>query len=295
MTLRVTLPRERVPDGFVYVPAGTFLQGSDDHQTVALTDHRRNFLRSPPMHEETTGAYLIGKYEVTFAEWLRYLRAIPDDEREKRRQKDVITGKTVLSLDPVGRDGRIYRLTLLTIDDIFEVDEGQRLEYPNRDLNQSIVWENSPAAGVTFEDAAEYTKWLSQEVPGARPCTSLEWERAARGADGRIFPHGDRLRPEEANVVETYDHNHPGPDEVGTHPQSASPFGIMDMSGNVSEWVQDVGDVSVRGGSWFFSPPTAVTTNITAGQPARHEAFVGLRVCADPPAVTETGAPRSSR
>jgi formylglycine-generating enzyme required for sulfatase activity len=95
------------------------------------------------------------------------------------------------------------------------------------------------------------------------------------------------LLPDEANVVETYNRLYPGPDEVGSHPRSASPFGIMDMSGNAFEWVRDVSDVSIRGGSWYYSPPTAVLTNITAMQSPRREAFIGFRVCADAPRVTD--------
>ena len=70
-------------------------------------------------------------------------------------------------------------------------------------------------------------------MPGARPCSSLEWVRGARGADGRLYPHGARLAPDDANTFETYGTlSAAGPDEVGAHPASRSPFDLDDMIGN---------------------------------------------------------------
>src|SRR5207253_2500866 len=79
--------------------------------------------------------------------------------------------------------------------------------------------------------------------------------RPARGADGRPYPHGDRLSPDDADFDETYGRNPLsfGPDEVGSHPASDSPFGVSDMVGNVWEWVRSLGpgQVLYRGGSWY--------------------------------------------
>ena len=76
-----------------------------------------------------------------------------------------------------------------------------------------------PVSGIDWDDVLAYTRWLSSSgrVPRARPCREDEWERAARGADGRAFPHGDELRPSDANWEATYD-KQPlafGPDTLG--------------------------------------------------------------------------------
>src|SRR5439155_14762439 len=109
-------------------------------------------------------------------------------------------------------------------------------------------------------EARAYAAWLSRSgrLVGARLCSEHEWERAARGADDRIFPHGDRLLPDDANYDETYG-RHPlgfGPDEVGSHPESESPYGVLDLVGNVLEWTRSVrrpGEPILRGGSWYHA------------------------------------------
>ncbi|HWM85393.1 MAG TPA: serine/threonine-protein kinase, partial [Kofleriaceae bacterium] len=81
LTMKMPLPRaSQIPDGFVYVPPGRFLTGSHSHDFL-----RRYFLEVPPTHNTSTGAYLIARHEVTFADWMLYLKSLPAAEREKQR------------------------------------------------------------------------------------------------------------------------------------------------------------------------------------------------------------------
>jgi serine/threonine protein kinase/formylglycine-generating enzyme required for sulfatase activity len=296
--VRATLPRPgQVPKGFVYIPAGVFLSGSEDQQPPSLVWWmRRYFLRTAPLHEEATAAYLIKRDEVTFAEWLAYLRSLPPAERKQRQQSDSLAVHRSLRLDDDGADRFTLSLRTITDTDTYHAAEGKPLKYETRDRRGEIRWERTPAGGVTLDDVLAYARWLSStgRVPGARPCTPLEWERAARGADGRRFPHGDRLLPDDADIDETYDRDHPGPDEVGAHPASNSPFGVTDMTGNALEWVLSGDVATLRGGHWSAGPATAFTMNETATQRDRHDAYLGIRLCADAPAGI-SAAERPSR
>src|SRR5207237_9071692 len=121
------------------------------------------------------------------------------------------------------------------------VREGEKLRLPRAERAEQD-WLRLPVAGISFLDARAYAEWLSRtaRVPGARLCNEMEWERAARGADDREFPGGDALRPTDANFDATYGKQPQafGPDQVGSHPGSRSPFGVDDMAGNVWEWVE---------------------------------------------------------
>ena len=85
-----------------------------------------------------------------------------------------------------------------------------------------------PVAGVTLEEAASYAAWAGKRLP-----TEEEWEKAARGVDGRLFPWGDEFDPK--NCVAGISGVR-GPEPVGTCPAGASPYGLQDMIGNVAEW-----------------------------------------------------------
>ncbi|MCC7384824.1 MAG: SUMF1/EgtB/PvdO family nonheme iron enzyme [Deltaproteobacteria bacterium] len=158
--------------------------------------------------------------------------------------------------------------------------------YPGRTRNKAVRWEQLPVTAVSAIDAEAYLAWLRQtgQVPGARLCSELEWERAARGAGAREYPHGDRLLPAEANYDLTYDKvdDGMGPDEVGSHPASDSPFGVQDLAGNAFEWTTSAltqGGYVARGGSFFYDASTARTPNRTTLDAAFRDVTLGLRVC----------------
>ncbi|WP_069812737.1 formylglycine-generating enzyme family protein [Streptomyces sp. TP-A0874] len=100
-------------------------------------------------------------------------------------------------------------------------------------------WErsNHPVAGVRPEDADRYAQWLTERTghPWRLP-TEAEWERAAKGDDGREFPWGDDFDPEACNTRETGVHT---TTPVGAFPTGRSPYGVHDMGGNVEEYVAD--------------------------------------------------------
>ena len=96
--------------------------------------------------------------------------------------------------------------------------------------------EKRPVTGVTLADAEAYCQWLC-EATGIRlrlP-TADEWEKAARGADGRSYPWGESFGPQRCASLALGNPAGPAP-EVGSHPDDRSPFGIEDLSGGVWEW-----------------------------------------------------------
>ena len=108
-----------------------------------------------------------------------------------------------------------------------------------------------PVVLVAHADAVAYADWLSAETGETwRLPTDLEWEKAARGTNGRSFPWGDDWDPARLNSADQ------GPFDtlpVGTFPAGASPFGLLDAAGQVFEWTATPSGQDrfvVRGGSW---------------------------------------------
>lgn len=100
-----------------------------------------------------------------------------------------------------------------------------------------------PAVAVSWDNASRFCRWLGDRLPSEE-----EWEKAARGVDGsRRYPWGAAFDASGANLASGY------PTMVGSYPTGASPYGVMDMAGNVFEWTASAtgdGRYFVRGGGW---------------------------------------------
>jgi eukaryotic-like serine/threonine-protein kinase len=277
--LAIALPRaDQVPEGFAYVPPGAFLFGSDDPDAS-----RSERLQAMPLHRAETGAYLIGHNEVTFGDWIRFLEALPSDERTRRTPHGRDEGDQV-TLRGLGH-GR-WRLTFEDGRVRYSAATGEIFAGRDQRLGH---WERFPVVGISQEDAAAYATWLetSGQLPGARLCDEREWERAARGADGRKYPTGDWINHEMANISPVPGHDPDGydPHEVGSHPASRSLFGLDDMSGNAAEFtlsVMDPGKLAQKSGSWAQGTfHSRLDRREVLERSVRHPR-VGFRICATP-------------
>jgi iron(II)-dependent oxidoreductase len=111
-------------------------------------------------------------------------------------------------------------------------------------------WGNKPVTWVSLEDARAYASWTGKRLPH-----EWEWQYAAQGKDERLYPWGDAWLP-AAVPVPDQSRTLRGPDAVDAHPGGSSPFGVMDMVGNVWQWTDEYLDdhtraAILRGGSYY--------------------------------------------
>jgi formylglycine-generating enzyme required for sulfatase activity len=269
---------EKVPEGFIYVPGGEFLTG------VRGDEETRRAIGAAPLHRVATTAFLIQENEVTFADWIRFLDSLAPSERSAMLPA-VERAQGALRLERFGASW-LFRVKPSSIEYIARA--GQPIRYDDRARNAIQDWLHFPAQGVSPRQVRVYSAWYSKRLGlPTRLCSEAEWEYAARGADGRSFTIGERVEPSEANFDVTYGRRSGGfgPDEVGTHSASDSPFGLHDMQGNAAEIVESLHDgdeLLEKGGSWYLSlrRDGHLGARITIERET-HSATLGFRLCAD--------------
>lgn len=136
---------------------------------------------------------------------------------------------------------------------------------------------NQPVVGVSWWEAEAFSKWAGVRLPGAD-----EAEAAARGPQGFEYPWGDDWEEGCCNGGEAA---LDGTSAVGIFPRDRSPFGVMDMAGNVLEWCVD-SDASlrlIRGGCWWFGAGDCRAADRSRNQPQSRGDSLGFRVAAVPP------------
>jgi iron(II)-dependent oxidoreductase len=172
-----------------------------------------------------------------------------------------------------GDEQRTLRLPAFWID-LFEVTNGRYGEFRAREYNP--IEAHRPIANVSWTQAMQFCRFSGKRLP-----TEQEWEKAARGDDGRRYPWGDTFDP----AVVNFGSRERGATDVGKFEDGRSPYGLYDMAGNVMEWT-DSGDDQVkvyRGGSWA-SPPSDVRTTIRGSiGPSHRLPDLGFRCAMDGP------------
>jgi formylglycine-generating enzyme required for sulfatase activity len=103
-------------------------------------------------------------------------------------------------------------------------------EPPDYDPNYFETKPDYPVVNVSFDDAQAFARWAGKRLP-----TEQEWEKAARGADGRIYPWGNTASPRMANAQGGQD-GFESMAPVAAFAEAASPYGVLNLSGNVWEW-----------------------------------------------------------
>ncbi|MEI7642904.1 MAG: SUMF1/EgtB/PvdO family nonheme iron enzyme [Chloroflexales bacterium] len=182
----------------VKVAAGSFLMGSSDTDTLADSDEK-------PQHSRELPDYWIGKTEVTNAQFRPFV------EGDGYTNKDYWT--------KAGWDWR----------------EAEKIVKPGFWDDSQWNGDTQPVVGISWFEAVAYCHWLSAQTGHEfRLPSEAEWEKAARGTDGQIWPWGNtweanRVNSKEAGVEKTT--------PVGQYPDGASPYGALDMAGNAYEWV----------------------------------------------------------
>lgn len=231
--------------------------------TYMVGNDRGNHDERPARNVETKG-FWIDKYEVTNAQYKRFL-----DDIKKHGHK------WCHSSEPEHKDHTPYHTYAWALR--FSWVGGN----PPRDMA------DHPVVLVDWYDAYAYANWAGKRLP-----TETEWEIAARSGDGREYPWGNTFSVELCSVGE---HHLP----VGTYPKGASPSGVLDMAGNVSEWTSTVYDPNprhsttfqgryglpiIRGGSWDDSAKGCRSSaRDTRRSPLYRSTTVGFRCVSDSP------------
>jgi eukaryotic-like serine/threonine-protein kinase len=210
---------EEIGEGYLYVPGGAAILGGDADAIEPLV-----------RQEVTVGDFAVARFPVTMREYCAFLDELEGEDpklAEKRAPRDM--------------SGDLAFRTRRGAGGKWEPDpaiiEGEaRKTFP---AGEGHEW-NVPAYLVDWYDAAAFCRWrCGRENAVVRLPNEAEWEKAARGTDGRCYPWGDRFDPTFCHMRESRPYPQQ-PEPVGTFATDESPYGVHDLAGCMREWVGDV-------------------------------------------------------
>ncbi|MCB9792079.1 MAG: SUMF1/EgtB/PvdO family nonheme iron enzyme [Alphaproteobacteria bacterium] len=259
----------------VYVPGGWFQAGGDPKATNSL-----------PRRDLWVDGFILQRFPVTNADYIRFL-----DDLVDRGMLDY-----ALACAPRERGGTVGGLEGI----IYGRDEdGHFVLRPDADGD---LWgPDWPVLMVDWFGAMSYARWEAGRTgrPWRLPM-DLEWEKAARGVDGRCYPWGDFLDPTWARIRGSQ-RGRPLPGSITDHPEDVSPYGVRGLAGNARDWCLDafqeeppadrarveVGSTALgldeqprvlRGGAWFVTADSARAAFRASAQPRFRLDLVGFRL-----------------
>jgi formylglycine-generating enzyme required for sulfatase activity len=271
----------------VYIEPGEFKMGQTIEEKKRLIeqvgekDYNLFYKDETPEHPVYLDGYWIGKTEVTVRQYLKFVSETKShypEWLEKGNEYNINTGS-------------------------------------NDYYKKFVSDENCPIVGVSWENAKAYCDWLSNKTGlNFTLPTEAQWEKAARGTDQRKYPWGDsppsgkkvnfadkqlslkgKYGWEDKNIDDGYAYTAP----VGSYPEGASPYGMLDMAGNVWEWCNDwygpykpgyqrnpVGPSGgttrvLRGGCWTYNAVHLRCSDRNVGRPSFRDSYAGFRLCQD--------------
>jgi len=189
----------------IFIPAGEFIMGTDDIEAQRILEGNGRQYPEVPTHKVTVGGFWVDKFEVTTGQYL----------------KCVETG----ACEAAAQNNKIFA---------------------GAEYYTSPDYANFPVINVTWYKAREYCEWAGRRLP-----SEAEWEKAARGTDGRKYTWGNEaVSSDVANLCDKnctarypnpkFNDGFPETAPVGSFPKGASPYGVMDMAGNVWEWTSSI-------------------------------------------------------
>ncbi len=194
-------PTTPIAFDWVEIPAGEFIMGSDPKQDSLAYDNEQ------PQHRENVATFWIARVPVTVAQFAAFVEATGyQTTAEKEGSSRAFTGSKWE--DVKGASWRAPR--------------GPKSDVTNK--------QNHPVTCISWLDATAFCRWARVRLPN-----EAEWEKAARGTDGRLYPWGNN-GPDKGLC--NFNMNFGDTTPVGSFPAGKCPFGLLDMSGNIWEWTQ---------------------------------------------------------
>jgi eukaryotic-like serine/threonine-protein kinase len=271
------LPRGSTPKGFVRIPAGWFTSGGDAGAAEALPA-RRIWLEE----------LLITRYPVTNREYVAFLDALV----ERGCEAEALAAAPRAPLGVGMQSDAPPPLALLR-------DESGRFRLGTDHVGSD--WkEDWPVCLIDWYGARAYAAWLGERIGKSVTLPDeLEWEKAMRGVDGRVWPWGNTSEPSWSNLLGSSPT--PGLSEIRTFPIDTSPYSVRHGAGNVREWCcnrwrfdgpeivddrplldspreDDVTWRAVRGGGWHTLPHLARLAGRIVAEPYRRFSSLGFRL-----------------